>query len=163
MKPKVVERDAFTVLGAQERFTPDNEDHEGIWKRFMAHHDLLHGLSTDKACYGVNFDVPGRDDIDYLAGMAVPPDTARPDGLALREVPAARCAVFSCTVATIHNTYEHIFLTWIRTSPHIHDGPKPCFEQYAPGTDSGQSEVLIHIPIRTRRKGASDGVGDVPT
>lgn len=150
MEPKIAERDAFTVLGLQERFTPDNEDHEGIWKRFMAHHDLLHGLSTDKAYYCVNFDVPGRDDIDCLAGMAVPADTACPDGLALREVPAARYAVFTCTLATIHNTYEHIFHTWIHASPYTHDGPKPCFEQYAPGTDSGESPVFVHIPIQRR-------------
>jgi len=152
-KMRITERDAFTALGVQERFTPENEDHEGVWKRFMAHHDLLHGLSTDKAYYGVNFDVPGRDDIDYLAGMAVPADTTCPEGLVLRDVPAARYAVFACAVATIHATYEHIFHTWIHTSPYTHDDPKPCFEQYAPGTDSGQSEVLIHIPIRTEQSG----------
>ena len=105
----------------------------------------------DKLIIGDHFDVPGRDDIDYLAGTAVPANTACPDGLALREVIAARYAEFACTVATIHSTHEHIFHTWIHASPYTHDDPKPCVEQYAPGTDSGQSEVLIHIPIRTEQ------------
>ena len=42
MEPRFVERDAFTVLGLQERFTPQTEDFEGIWKRFMRFHDQIH-------------------------------------------------------------------------------------------------------------------------
>ena len=153
MAPTFVERDGFFVMGIQERFTPEREDHEGIWKRFMAHHDLLAGLSTDKAYYGVNFGGEGTDDIDYLAGMAVPAGTSCPDGLVLREVPAARYAVFGCTVATIHETYEHSHGPWIAASPYAYDRPKPDFEQYAPGTDSGESAVLIHIPVRDKHDG----------
>ena len=152
MEPTFVERDGFFVMGIQERFTPEMEDHEGIWKRFMAHHDLLAGLSTDRAYYGVNFDVTGRDAIDYLAGMAVTADTACPDGLVLREVPAARYAVFGCTVATIHETYEYIHHTWIHASAYTHDNPRPCFEQYGPGTDSGRSPALIHVPVLDENK-----------
>jgi hypothetical protein len=59
MEPKIVRKDPFTLLGLQEYFTPDNEDHEGIWKRFMKYHDSIQALSTDGAYYGANFGVEG--------------------------------------------------------------------------------------------------------
>ena len=149
MEPEIVEREAFTVLGVQERFAPGLEDFEGIWMRaFMARHQEIHPLSTDKAYYGVCFHVEGEDGMDYLAGMAVPADTACPEGLAAREVPAARDAVFECTVDTIHETYEHVHGPWVARAPYAFDWPKPSFEQYPPDTESGDSPVLIHVPIR---------------
>ena len=148
MEPKIVEREAFCVLGLQERFTPDTEDFEGIWKRFMQHHDRIGPHSTDQACYGVCFDADDEKAMDYVAGMAVPPGTECPAGLVLRDVPAARDAVFECTVATIHETYEYIHHEWLAPSPYEMDHPKPTFERYPPGTDSAGSPVLIHVPVR---------------
>ena len=150
MEPRFVERDAFTVLGVQERFTPETEDFEGIWKRFMRFHDQIHPHSTDQAYYGVCFGTEDEDAMDYVAGMAVPPGTECPEGLVIRDVPAARDAVFECTVQTIHDTYEFIHHTWIGASPYVLDDPKPGFEQYPPGTESGDSPVFIHVPIRER-------------
>lgn len=95
MEPRIVYREAFNVLGLQERFTPNSEDHEGIWERFMAHHERIKALSAD-----------GGEAIDYLAGMAVADVVEVPDGLTLREIPASRYAVFECTVQTIDDTYD---------------------------------------------------------
>ena len=149
MDPRSVDRRAFTVMGIQERFTPENEDFEGIWKRSMAFHDQIHPHSTDGAYYGVGFAAPGDEHaMDYLAGMAVPAGTPCPEGLVARRVPAARYAVFECTVATIHDTYERIFKEWLPAAPVEHDETKAGFERYPPGTDSADTPVLIHLPIR---------------
>ena len=151
MQPTFLDREAFTVMGVQERFTPETEDFEGIWKRYMAHHDQVHPLSADGSHYGVCFGSDEEGAMDYVAGMAVPPGSECPEGLVVREVPAARDAVFGCTVATIRETYEFIHHTWVPGSPYTYDRPKPDFEHYGPGTDSGESEVLIHIPVRERK------------
>ena len=150
MGPTFLDRNAFTVMGVQEWFTQETEDFEGIWKRYMAHHDQSHPLSTDGAHYGVCFGSETEDAMDYLAGMAVPAGTACLEGLVVRDVPAARDAVFECTVKTIRDTYEFIHHTWIGSSPYAFDHPKPDFEQYPPGTESGDSPVFIHIPVRER-------------
>jgi predicted transcriptional regulator YdeE len=71
MEPTMAQREAFTVLGLQERFTPENEDHQGIWQRFTRFHDQIQPHSTDGAYYGVNFGADESQAIDYLAGMAV--------------------------------------------------------------------------------------------
>jgi predicted transcriptional regulator YdeE len=146
MAPAFVDRAAFTVMGLQERFTRETEDFEGIWKRYMTYHDQVQPLSTDGAHYGVCFGA--EDAMDYVAGMAVPAGTPCIDGLVVRDVPAARDAVFECTVATIHDAYEYIHHTWLGTSPYAHDDPKPDFERYPPGTESGDSPVFIHVPVR---------------
>ena len=152
MEPTFVDREAFTVMGLQERFTPDTEDFEGIWKRFMAFHDQIQPHSTDQAYYGVCFSVAGGERRkDYVAGMAVPPGTACPEGLVIREVPAARDAVFECTVATIRNTYDHIFKEWLPAAPADHHPTMPGFERYPPGTDSGDSPVRIHVPVQAKK------------
>ena len=83
MEPTFVDREAFTVMGVQERFTPETED-------------------------------------------------------------------FECTVKTIRDTYEFIHHAWIGNSPYILDDPKPGFEHYPPDTASGDSPVLIHVPVRER-------------
>ena len=150
MEPTFVDREAFTVMGIQERFTPETEDFEGIWKRYMAHHKAIEALSDAQGWYGVCFASDQKGAMDYLAGMAVPPGSACPEGLVARDVPAARDAVFACTVATIRETYEFIHHTWVPGSPYTYDRPTPDFEHYAPGTDSGESEVLIHVPVRAR-------------
>ena len=147
MEPTFVERDGFTVMGIMERFTPETEDFDGIWKRYMARHKEIEALSDAKGWYGVCFGGDAEGALHYLAGMAVPAGSTCPDGLAMRDVPAARYAVFECTVATIHETYEHIHHTWLPASRYTYDEPKPGFEHYAPGTDSGDSQVLIHVPV----------------
>jgi AraC family transcriptional regulator len=151
MEPKFVDRDAFTVMGVQERFTPETEDFEGIWKRYMAFHERIAPLSTDGAHYGVCFASDQEGAMDYVAGMAVPPGTDCPEGLVVRDVPAARDAVFECTVRTIRETYEFIHHTWIAGSPYVLDDPKPGFERYPPNTTRGDSPVLIHVPVRPKK------------
>ena len=96
MEPQFVSRGAFSVMGVQERFTPGSEDFEGIWmNRFMPVHDRISPHSLDKAYYGVCFGVPEDPKaMDYFAGVAVAEGADCPEGLVIREVPAARYAVF---------------------------------------------------------------------
>jgi predicted transcriptional regulator YdeE len=156
MEPKIIHKEAFTVLGLQERFIPENEDHEGIWKRFMKYHDQIQALSIDGAYYGANFNAETGHALDYLAGMAVAGADDVPEGLTLREVPASRYAVFECTVQTISGTYDWIFRQWLKTAPYPRPGkgsPKADFERYPPATDSGDTPVLLHIALEDEPEG----------
>ena len=156
MEPKIVTREAFTVLGLQERFTSETEDFEGIWNRFMSYHNQISALSTDGVYYGVSFvhdGVQAGEAVDYVAGMAVEEVDEIPEGLVLREVPSARCAVFECAMKTIHQTYEHIFESWFPASEYEADHLLPNFEHYPPATARPDSPVLIYIPIREKSSG----------
>jgi predicted transcriptional regulator YdeE len=133
-----------------ERFPYQQDDFEGIWKRFMAYEGQISPLSIDKAYYGAYY--PNHDkSMDYLAGMLVEDVREAPESLTLCEVPEARWAVFECTVATIPQTYHTIFQGWLPTAPYEHAGPNPdAFERYPPQTNSGDTPVLIHIKVREK-------------
>jgi AraC family transcriptional regulator len=151
VEPHIVHRQPFTVLGVLARCTPQSADFSDIWlNRFMARHDEISPHSTDGAFYGVDH-LPGEDGtFEYIAGMAVVNRETVPEGLVLRAVPAARDAVCECTVATIGEAYERAFGEWLPASPYEHDRSLPGFEHYPPDTTTGDSPVLIHIPIQKR-------------
>jgi len=131
--------------------TPQKEDFQDIWmNRFMARLGGIQPLSTDGAYYGVEFRLPDLGAMDYLAGMAVGDVPAVPDGLVLRDLPAARDAVFRCTVATIRQTFDAIFGHWLPNSPYELDPAAPGVEFYPPDTASADSPVLLHLPIRPK-------------
>ncbi|MBD3183905.1 hypothetical protein GF312_16595 [Candidatus Poribacteria bacterium] len=152
MKPEFKNRKAINVLGLMEYFTPDNEDYEGIWKRFMAYHGKINNFSTDKAYYGVYFYTDGEKGLDYIAGMSVEGVDEVPEGLTLREVPAAYCAVFECTVKTIGQTYDNVFKNWLPASKYEQENSRQTFERYPPDTKTGDDVVLIYVPVRKKNE-----------
>lgn len=147
MQPEFVERDAFHVMGFQSRAPFEDDDFETIWRDYTAYHDAVSAGSRDGAHYGVCFGEGPGGPMEYLAGMAVEGVAEVPNGLTLREVPGGRFAVFGCTVATIHDTYEHIFHEWQPDPEHRIDASRPNFEQYPPNTTSSKCPVFIYVPI----------------
>ncbi|MGD8239986.1 MAG: GyrI-like domain-containing protein [Armatimonadota bacterium] len=144
MEPRIVEKDAFTVIGVESTEAHETDDFETPWNDFMSHHGEVKPHSTDGAYYGVSYGEGG--DMRYLAGMAVAGVAQVPEGLTMREVPGGRYAVFECTVATIHDAYDHIFGEWLPSSGYEHDA-RPDFERYGPDTATGEDPVLIHVPV----------------
>ena len=86
MEPEIVHQETLSLLGLQERFSHDKEDFEGIWRRFMEHHDQIQALSTDGAYYGANYVVEEGEQMDYLAGVAVTGVQDVPEGLTPRRI-----------------------------------------------------------------------------
>ncbi len=150
MEPNIVERESFKVMGVVARVIPASADFHDIWmNQFMARHDEVKPHSTDGAYYGVCF-CQGEEAIDYIAGMAVGDVATVPEGLVVREVPAATDAVFECRVATISQTYDFIHKEWLAASEFDYDRSAPDFEHYPPDTVTGESPVFIHVPVRKR-------------
>jgi len=87
---------------------------------------------------------------EYIAGMAVGDVTDVPEGLVVRDVPAATYAVFGCTVKTIQEAYDFIYGEWSAASGHERDVSLPGVEHYLPDMATGESPVFIHIPLRAK-------------
>ena len=152
MEPEIVKRDAFIVMGIAERVAPTEEDattYERIWRRFEGLHDQIKQHSTDQAYYGVSFATDEEGVFDYVAGMAVEKVLATSADLVIREVPAARCAVFECPIEHIGETYRCIFGEWFPKSPYAVDGVAPSLERYPPVGEEGVP-IQIHIPVTER-------------
>lgn len=153
MEPRFVDREALRVMGVLVRCRPEAADFGDIWmNQFMSRHDEVAPLSTDGAYYGVDYMPDDQGLMEYVAGMAVGDVEAVREGLVLREVPAARYAVFECTVSTIGEAYGHIHGAWLPSSEEyeLHDR-KPGLEYYPPNTESNESPVFIYIPVRPKK------------
>jgi predicted transcriptional regulator YdeE len=150
MKTKIVKRDAFYVLGTMTRIVPEKDQEESfvsIWQEFESHHQTIRQSAAEPFFYGVSFNTDEEGLTDYLAGMAVSGEVRAPEGLVVRQIPAAHYAVFQCEMAKIGETYQFIFGQWLPGTSYGIDNRAPVFEQYPPEGEEA-SPVWIHIPIQ---------------
>jgi predicted transcriptional regulator YdeE len=153
---QIIEREAFTVLGVEEEFALIERDDPGfvkIWlERFEAQHELVRSLSLDKAYYGVFFYAPERTGrpTRYLAGMRVAHIAETPADWVVREISAARYAVFETTLAQIGDATDHALTRWLPEAGYEHDYPRPHFDFMPPEATCADSLVTVWIPIRHR-------------
>jgi len=145
------DKDAFTVMGVQTRITSADEKNPDtytkIWDAFEPYKDQIRPLSVEWRYYGVDFAMDKKGTFDYLAGMSVHADAAKPDpNLVTRNIPAATYAVFKCASQDMGKTYEYIFSQWLPASRYKIDNKACCFEQYAP-KEWMNRPVYIYIPI----------------
>lgn len=149
-EPKIIRRERFRAMGTLTRITPGTESGEkfaSVWSGFEGHREGIKPHSTDQKYYGVSFPTAYEGRFDCVAGMAIPPVQTIPEGLVVREVPAATYAVLACPGAAIGQTYGYIFGEWRSAADCAVDRSAPAFEQYPPASETN-SPVLIHIPVR---------------
>ena len=151
MNADIVSRDQFWILGRQETFTDENEDHEGLWNRYMACHDQVAQLSTDGAFYEAYFDadVGAERALDCLAGIAVAAGCRVPPGFTLRSVPESTYAVFECTVKTIPETWGRIFGEWLKAA-NFQANPEGANFDYHPSSCDGESAVRLYLAVEQK-------------
>ncbi len=153
MDIRFIEKGPIRVVGILthgkiEDITPKISD---IWmNQFMKYDEQLKPHSPDKAYYGVWFGNPGGS-ADYLVGMAVENLTEIPEELAERVLPAAKYAVFPCTVGTIGETYGQIYGQWLPASDYEYDIMAADFELYPPDTETNQSPAEVYIPVKEKQ------------
>jgi predicted transcriptional regulator YdeE len=150
LQPSFTDRDAFWVLGIQERADPTQVDYTAFWARFEERAAEVQPLAIEAAGYGVYFPAGEGEVCDVFGGMAVAPDTKTPEGLVLREVPAAEYATFECTLNTIGLTWGAILMEWLPASEYESDPGKCCFEHFPPGCHEGTAPVRIFLPVRRK-------------
>lgn len=152
MEPRLVTRQAFNVLGIQSCIDPRNADYRSIWEnQFEPHHDFIRKLAKEEGYYGIYFYSELSGKVDFLAGMAVGDVGEVPEGLVLREVPAAQYAVFECQMDAIGSTWHAIYSSWLADSEQfVEDEGKACFEYYPPGSEEGKITLSISVPVKTK-------------
>ncbi len=150
LQPSFTDREAFWVLGIQERANPMETDYAAFWARFQERFAEVEPLATGPDGYGVYFPVGEEHIVDVFGGMAVAAGTAAPEGMVVREVPAGHYAVFECTISDIGPTWGAIYSEWLPTSGYAADPAHPCFEQFAPGCHEGAEPVRILVPVRSK-------------
>jgi predicted transcriptional regulator YdeE len=150
MEPKIVRREAFQVMGVVAHFSSAAEDFGPLWEEYMVFHDEIEPLSTGEGHYGVYLSADHSQPLDYLAGMAVQAAEGAPEGVEVRELPAALYAVFECAFQDIGATYGHIRYEWLESSEYEQDRAKLGFDYFPPARAGGGSRMEIWFPVKRK-------------
>ena len=151
MDPKIVDRDAFKVMGVIGHFDSAAEDHTALWEEdYMSFHSQIEPLSTGEGYYGVYLGADHTKPMDILVGMTVRDAAGAPDGAQVREVPTAKYAVFECLFQEIGSTYGYIWGEWLRTSAYEQDTSKLGFDYFPPATTDCTSPMEIWFPVKKK-------------
>lgn len=145
--PEIKRREGFSLIGVLQVGDPRTTDFHDFWmNEFMPREPELRPLSVDGAYYGA-FLCSGRPEaMEMLAAMSVAPEAVVPEGLVMRQIPAATYAVFDCTLATLGPTWAQVESA-LREAAYTH-GATPDFEYYPPDTNGPDSPVQIWVPVQ---------------
>ena len=115
MDYKIVEKEAFTVIGAWKKFPYENAA-EAI-PNFWTEHYQSGGGSTVCGTYGVNIDESmGGKEFEYLIADDYKEGTEVPDGFITKTIPAFTWAVFPCRGSmpnAMQEVCRKIFSEWL--------------------------------------------------
>jgi predicted transcriptional regulator YdeE len=150
MQFKIVNRESFIVMGVVGHFGSAGENFSPLWNEYMKYHEQIEQLGTSEGHYGVYLGADHTKPFDYLAGMAVESVEGAPKGTEVREIPAAKYAVFSSAFMNIGPTYGVIWNEWLAASAFQQDTSKLGFDYFPPGTTDGRSSIEIWIPVREK-------------
>jgi AraC family transcriptional regulator len=150
MKPRIIYRPAFTIIGIWKNGNPSQSTVDALWKHLGDHYEEIPGVDPDQG-YGVH--VKKGDEETYLAGLMVRegnPVGELPEGMSLLNLEANAYAVFHHTgrMDKLDSTLEKVFSKWLPDS-----GLRPAgeffFEYYDDRfmPDSDDSLLFIYIPV----------------
>lgn len=149
MEPRIIHRDPFVVVGLHYRGNPQEGELPRLWQAFGPREHEIKGIVNDRVTYGLSANLDqNTGEFDYLAGLEAESGHALPEAMVAWEVPGGTYAVSTCTLATIVQTFDHAYGTWLPQSGYVRgDGPDLEAYQMFEGNDSDETFEL-YIPIR---------------
>lgn len=164
IEPRIVEKPALHVVGLEAPFihalSPVANNLKvigGLWDRFL-HESRKVRNRVGSEMYGIVYGRPAaerkhRDELQYVASVAVRSIGEIPDGMVARTTPAGTFAVFvhRGPIANIAKTAQEIYRVWLPQSEYKHAGTADV-EMYDHRfcIDSEDSEMEWWIPVTPR-------------
>ena len=158
MDYKIVEKDAFTVLGVSNRFS--YEEAKCAVPEFWNSHYVSGKGRVVRGDFGVNIDATmGCSEFEYLIADLYEPVNDIPEGFVTRTIPAFTWAVFPCRGAmpdSLQDVNTKIFAEWLPALGDYEFAAGYCIEmysnpmQYPEGAKDSNYYAEIWIPIRKK-------------
>jgi AraC family transcriptional regulator len=163
MNYKIVEKDAFQVIGRDLRVCTENGQQYSaipqLWKDcgesgvFQTFESMPNSINQQQmVMLGICMECDGASNFTYVIGVEVANIDTIPDGMVAKMIPGQKYAVFTakgkCPEA-IQETWKNIYGKWFPASGHERaDGPD--FEWYDQRSEVNDEncEVDIYIPIK---------------
>jgi AraC family transcriptional regulator len=137
MDYKIVEKEAFTVMGVASLFKYEGAKDE--IPKFWAEHYQTEKSKTVCGMYGVNIDEQmGGKEFEYLIADNYLPWNEIPEGFVARTIPKHTWAVFPCKGAmpnSMQVVNKKIFSEWLPNCNEYEVGAGYCIEMYSPASD----------------------------
>jgi AraC family transcriptional regulator len=150
MKPKIVTKPAFRVVGMQHRGTITNDELPALWQTLGQRMGDIQGVADNDYAYGLTVDMNMETkEFEYVAGMAVERTAGVPEGMVSVEVPEQTYATFTCTLPTLQAAYEQFYGEWLPSSGYRRAyGPELELygEDFDPADETKQ-QMAICVPI----------------
>jgi AraC family transcriptional regulator len=150
MEPRMVSKNAFTVVGIKTRAHIEKHDIPELWAKLGPRVCEIPHLVEPGVAYGLTTSLdPESGDFDYVAGFGVEQVGELPVGMGSWEVPAATYAAFTCTLPTMPQAYDYAYRTWLPASGYQRAAGYE-FELYDEEFDNQDpdSEFEFYIPIQ---------------
>ncbi|MHC0038774.1 GyrI-like domain-containing protein [Pseudoneobacillus sp. C159] len=160
MKPKIIEKPVFHVLGYGIETTTLNgqnsSDIPKFWQEYLENNlrnNIPNPISPNVEL-GICTDFHDGS-FTYLIGMEVEPTDQVPEGMIYKTFPASQYAVFTTPNATnetftqsIQETWGNVFQTWLPTSGYEHSGGAEIewYDERCWGNEYKQMD--IYVPVK---------------
>ncbi len=158
MDYKIVDKDAFTVVGLSRVFQYENamEEVPKLWGEFMS------AESNGSVCglYGINIDESmGGNEFEYLIADDYGADKDIPEGFVTKVIPKFTWAVFTCRGAmpySIQKVNKKIFSEWLPNCKDYDIAAGYCVElyddpeKYPKGTQDENYYSEMWIPVKRK-------------
>jgi Uncharacterized protein conserved in bacteria len=157
MKPDIIEKPDFLVVGVRTLWDLSSTSVENLWatKVLPRKKEIKAAPGTESAAFGVFGAIPGspRQVFEYVAGMMVLTLEDIPEGMVSWEIPGGMYA--STTVqglAAVYPAYRELVDKWLPTSGYeFIDGP--AFTMCANITKLADSGSLWQVNVQVRNPG----------
>lgn len=150
MKPKIVEREGFAVVGMRYHGKNENNEIPQMWGAFGPRMKEIKYVANPSVCYGISDNMdPATGKFDYIAGLEVSRAEDLPEGIVRWKIPGGRYAVFTTTLPKVGETFMYAYKTWMAESGCEATGG-PDFELYDEDFDpqDPNSQFEVYIPIK---------------
>jgi AraC family transcriptional regulator len=156
MDYRIVEKEAFTVIGKSIQVTCEDGEHTRQIPKFWekCHQDgtiaKLTSIGTGENLLGIILDMqPGKGDFTYMIGTQADL-TSSVKGFSVSTIPASTWAIFTCVgplPGSIQSVFGRIFQEWFPATGYEHSGA-PELEVYPPGDTMAEDyRCEVWIPV----------------
>jgi AraC family transcriptional regulator len=152
LSPRFENGGEMLIAGLSGRFGPHNRDQiPALWIRWGPQYFGRTPGQVDKKSYGLCWNMDGKGNLDYLAGVEVANFGGLPAELTQMRLAPQRYAVFphSVHISAISETWMNIFNEWLPRSGY-EVAAAPSFERYDEAFDPAVAvgHVEIWVPVK---------------
>ena len=158
MDYKIVEKEAFTVIGASRKFPYENAKQDV--PKFWAEHYRTGGGSTVCGVYGINIDESmSGGEFEYLIADEYREGAEVPKGFVTKTIPALTWAIFPCRgkmPESMQEVNQKIFSEWLPNCKDYEFAAAYCVElyddasSYPNGVQDENYYTEIWIPVKKK-------------